>query len=106
MSPAEPSPRPSWIRCAVSRWCTTAGQAVSPPRVVLCRRTGWTGEPVNRELAKHAGLVWIDPAAPGDDLVAYTWAPHAIQFQEPDSPVCYEPGYESELTLAGLPPWR
>ena len=35
---------------------------------------GWTGEPVNREPAKHAGLAWIDPAAPPGDLVAYTWA--------------------------------
>ena len=72
---------------------------------------GWTGEPVNREPAKHAGLAWIDPAEPPGDLVAYTWAglrawrsgaPHAIHFQEPGSPVRYEPGYESELTLLGL----
>jgi 8-oxo-dGTP diphosphatase len=69
---------------------------------------GWAGEPVNRELAKHAALVWIDPTAPPDDLVAYTWAgisawragaPCAIHFQRPGSPVHYKPGHERDLTL-------
>ena len=36
--------------------------------------TGWNGEPVNREPAKHSGLAWIDLADPPEDLVAYTWA--------------------------------
>ncbi len=72
---------------------------------------GWRGEPVNREPAKHGGLAWIDPADPPGDLVAYTWAglhawrsgaPHAIHFQEPGSPVHYDPGYEGELTLLEL----
>lgn len=76
---------------------------------------GWTGEPVNREPAKHAELAWIDPADPPGDLVAYTWAglrawqsgaPHAIHFQEAGSPVRYAPGYESELTLLGRPARR
>ena len=69
---------------------------------------GWPGEPVNREPAKHTELVWIDPAAPPCDLVAYTWAglrawqagaPYAIHWQHPGSPVHYEPGHEHELTL-------
>ena len=74
--------------------------------------TGWNGEPVNREPAKHSGLAWIDLADPPEDLVAYTWAglrawqagaPHAIHFQEPGSPVHYEPGHEHELTLLERP---
>lgn len=73
---------------------------------------GWRGEPVNREPAKHGGLAWINPADPPGDLVAYTWAglhawqsgaPHAIHFQEPGSPVHYDPSYEGELTLLKLP---
>jgi 8-oxo-dGTP pyrophosphatase MutT (NUDIX family) len=73
---------------------------------------GWHGDPVNREPAKHSALAWIDLAAPPDDLVAYTWAglrawkagaPHAIHFQQPDSPVRYDPGYEHELTLLERP---
>jgi 8-oxo-dGTP diphosphatase len=69
---------------------------------------GWTGQPVNREPAKHAELVWIDPTAPPDDLVAYTWAgirawqataPYAIHFQRSGSPVHYKAGYERDLTL-------
>lgn len=56
---------------------------------------GWSGEPVNREPAKHSELVWIDPSAPPPDLVAYTWAglrayaaaaPYAIHFQSARSP--------------------
>ena len=75
-------------------------------------RPGWRGDPVNREPAKHAGLAWVDPSAPPGDLVAYTWAglrawqsgaPHAIHFQEPGSPVHYDPGHEGELTLLELP---
>ncbi len=74
---------------------------------------GWTGEPVNREPAKHAELAWIDPADPPDDLVAYTWAglrawmagaPHAVHWQDPGSPVHYEPGREHELTLLARVP--
>ncbi len=75
---------------------------------------GWAGEPVNREPAKHSALVWIDPAAPPDDIVAYTWAglrayqagmPFAIHFQRNGSPVRYKPGYSGELTLL-TPPAR
>ena len=78
------------------------------------RSPGWDGEPVNQEPAKHSELVWIDPADSPEDLVAYTWAglrawqagaPHAIHFQEPDSPVRYEPGHEHELILLGRPPF-
>jgi hypothetical protein len=74
---------------------------------------GWDGDPVNQEPAKHSELAWIDPADPPEDLVAYTWAglrawqagaPYAIHFQEPGSPVRYEPGHEDELTLLGRPP--
>ncbi len=70
--------------------------------------SGWDGEPVNREPAKHAELVWINPATPPYNLVAYTWAglrawqaqtPHAIHFQRPDSPIHYDPRHEDELTL-------
>jgi 8-oxo-dGTP pyrophosphatase MutT (NUDIX family) len=69
---------------------------------------GWAGKPVNREPDRHAGLVWIDPSVPPGDLVAYTWAglrawragaSHALHWQEPGSPVHYEPGREHELTL-------
>jgi 8-oxo-dGTP pyrophosphatase MutT (NUDIX family) len=69
---------------------------------------GWAGEPVNREPAKHSGLAWVDPAAPPADLVAYTWAglaawragaPWAIHWQQPGSPVHYDPARETELTL-------
>jgi len=69
---------------------------------------GWAGEPANREPARHAGLAWADPAAPPADLVAYTWAglaawragaPWAIHWQEPGSPVHYDPGRETELSL-------
>jgi len=70
---------------------------------------GWTGEPVNREPAKHSGLVWVDPAAPPHDLVAYTWAgirawragaPYAIHLQGAGSPVNYEPDHERTRTYA------
>jgi 8-oxo-dGTP pyrophosphatase MutT (NUDIX family) len=70
--------------------------------------SGWAGEPVNREPAKHAELVWVDPAAPSADLVAYTWAgltawragaPWAVHWQQPESPVHYDPAREAELTL-------
>ena len=69
---------------------------------------GWTGEPSNREPAKHSELLWIEPAAPPTDLVAYTWAglaawhagaPWAIHWQGHGSPVHYAPGREKELTL-------
>jgi hypothetical protein len=75
---------------------------------------GWDGEPVNQEPAKHSELAWIDPTDPPENLVAYTWAglrawqagaPHAIHFQEPGSPVRYEPGHEQELILLGRPPF-
>jgi 8-oxo-dGTP pyrophosphatase MutT (NUDIX family) len=74
---------------------------------------GWDGDPVNQEPAKHSELAWIDPADPPEDLVAYTWAglrawqagaPYAIHFQEPGSPVRYEPGHEDDLSLLGRPP--
>jgi hypothetical protein len=72
------------------------------------------GDPVNREPPKHAELAWIDPGAPASDMVAYTWAgltawrsgaQFAVHWQEPGSPVHYDPGYEHELTLlpAGPP---
>ena len=57
---------------------------------------GWRVSRSTGKPAKHAGLVWIDPAEPSGDLVAYTWAglrawrsgaPYAIRFQEPGSPV-------------------
>lgn len=75
---------------------------------------GWAGDPVNREPSKHAELAWIDPGAPPRDMVAYTWAgltawrsgaQFAVHWQEPGSPVHYDPGYEHELTLlpAGPP---
>jgi 8-oxo-dGTP pyrophosphatase MutT (NUDIX family) len=69
---------------------------------------GWAGEPVNHEPAKHSEFVWADPAAPPADLVAYTWAglaawragaPWAIHWQQPGSPVHYDPAREAELTL-------
>jgi 8-oxo-dGTP pyrophosphatase MutT (NUDIX family) len=69
---------------------------------------GWAGKPTNREPVKHSELVWVDPAAPPADLVAYTWAgltawragaPWAIHWQQPGSPVHYEAGREAELTL-------
>jgi len=45
------------------------------------------------------------------DKSATTWdirplqarAPYAIHFQQPGSPVRYEPGHEDELTLLGQP---
>jgi len=55
---------------------------------------GWAGEPVNREPARHAELVCIDPGAPPEDLVAYTragrrtWqsgAAFAVHWQRPGS---------------------
>jgi 8-oxo-dGTP pyrophosphatase MutT (NUDIX family) len=73
---------------------------------------GWRDDPVNREPTKHAGLVWVHPADPPGDMVAYTWAGlragqsgafHAIHFQTPGSPVHYDPSYESELTLLKMP---
>jgi 8-oxo-dGTP pyrophosphatase MutT (NUDIX family) len=99
--------RPDQVRCVtVVHHRGPGGQA----RIgwFFAAELGWTGEPVNLEPAKHAGLAWIDPAEPPGDLVAYTWAglcawqagaPHAIHFQEPGSPVRYEPGYEGELSL-------
>jgi 8-oxo-dGTP pyrophosphatase MutT (NUDIX family) len=69
---------------------------------------GWAGDPVNREPAKHAELIWVDPGVPLRDMVAYTWAGlrawqsgarFAVHWQEPGSPVHYDPGYEYELTL-------
>jgi hypothetical protein len=69
---------------------------------------GWPGEPVNLEPAKHSALVWVDPAIPGADLVAYTWAglrtyqegaSFAIHFQRDDSPVHYHPQRADELRL-------
>ena len=102
--------QPDQVRCAtVVHHRGPSGQA----RIgwFFAAEPGWTGEPGNQEPAKHAGLVWIDPAAPPGDLVAYTWAglrawqsgaSHAIHFQEPGSPVRYEPSYENELTLLGL----
>jgi 8-oxo-dGTP pyrophosphatase MutT (NUDIX family) len=69
---------------------------------------GWSGEPVNREPAKHTELAWIDPATPPRDVVAYSWAglrawqagaTYAIHWQHPGSPVHYDPCHEDELTL-------
>ena len=74
---------------------------------------GWAGDPVNREPSKHAELVWIDPGAPPPDMVAYTWAgltawrsgaQFAVHWQDPGSPVHYDPGYEHELTLLPADP--
>jgi 8-oxo-dGTP diphosphatase len=62
---------------------------------------GWAGEPVNREPAKHSELVWVDPAAPAGDLVAYTWAglaawragaPWAIHLAAARQPGALRPG--------------
>ena len=106
--------RPDQVRCVtVVHHRGPCGQA----RIgwFFAAEPGWRGEPVNREPAKHAGLAWIDPAEPPGDLVAYTWAglrawrsgaPYAIHFQEPGSPVRYEPDHESGLTLLGLPAHR
>jgi 8-oxo-dGTP pyrophosphatase MutT (NUDIX family) len=106
--------RPDEVRCVtVVHHRGPGGQA----RIgwFFAAEPGWAGEPVNREPAKHAGLTWIDPAEPPEDLVAYTWAglrawqasaPFAIHFQEPDSPVRYAPARESELTLLGAPSHR
>ena len=103
--------QPDQVRCVtVVHHSGPGGQ----PRIgwFFAAQTGWEGEPVNREPDKHAGLAWIDPAAPHGDLVAYTWAglrawqsgaPHAIHFQEPGSPVHYDPGHECDLTLLQLP---
>jgi 8-oxo-dGTP pyrophosphatase MutT (NUDIX family) len=103
--------RPDQVRCAaVVHHQGPAGQA----RIgwFFTAQPGWTGDPVNREPAKHAALVWIDPTALPDDLVAYTWAglrayqagaPFAIHFQRDGSPVRYKPGYEGELTLLARP---
>jgi 8-oxo-dGTP pyrophosphatase MutT (NUDIX family) len=69
---------------------------------------GWAGNPVNREPAKHAELLWVDLGALPGDIVAYSWAglrawqsgaQFAVHWQEPRSPVRYDPGYEYELTL-------
>ena len=69
---------------------------------------GWAGEPANREPTKHSELVWVDPAAPTADLVAYTWAdlaawragePWAVHWQQPGSPVHYDRARAAELTL-------
>jgi hypothetical protein len=74
---------------------------------------GWAGDPVNREPAKHAELIWVAPGAPPQDMVAYTWAgsrawrsgaQFAVHWQELGSPVHYDPGYEHELTLLPLGP--
>lgn len=60
----------------------------------------------NAEPHKHTELLWIDPAAPPDDLVAYTRAgldsiragrAHAVHIQRPDDPVRYEPALPSRL---------
>jgi 8-oxo-dGTP pyrophosphatase MutT (NUDIX family) len=103
---------PGQVRCAaVVHHRGPGGQA----RIgwFFAAEPGWAGDPVNREPAKHAELVWIDPAAPPDDLVAYTWAglrawqagaPYAIHFQHAGSPLNYEPGHEGELTLLRRPP--
>lgn len=84
------------VRCAaVVHHRSPGGQA----------RIGWffAAEP-----GRHAGLARADPAAPPADLVAYTWAglaawragaPWAIHWQEPGSPVHYDPGRETELSL-------
>lgn len=105
---------PDQVRCAtVVHHRGPGGQ----PRIgwFFAAGPGWRGEPANREPAKHDGLAWVDPAAPPCDLVAYTWAglrawrsgaPHAIYFQEPGSPVHYDPAHEHELTLLGLPARR
>jgi 8-oxo-dGTP diphosphatase len=99
--------RPDQVRCVtVVHHRAPGGQA----RIgwFFAAEPGWTGEPVNREPAKHAGLTWIDPADPPYDLVAYTWAglcawqsrvPHATHFQAAGSPVRYDPRYKCELTL-------
>lgn len=99
--------RPGQVRCAAVIHHRGPGGQV---RIgwFFAAEPGWAGEPVNREPAKHTELVWVDPAAPPDDLVAYTWAgirawmsaaPYAIHFQGAGSPVNYEPDQEHELTL-------
>ena len=74
-------------------------------------RPGWTGEPVNREPGKHSALLWVDPAVPSADLVAYTWAglrayregvSFAIHFQGDGSPVHYHPQFADELRRLAL----
>jgi 8-oxo-dGTP diphosphatase len=65
--------RPDEVRCATVVHHRGPGGQV---RIgwFFAAEPGWTGEPVNQEPSKHAGMVWIDPAAPPGDLVAYTWA--------------------------------
>jgi 8-oxo-dGTP diphosphatase len=99
--------RPDQVRCAVVVHHRSP-QGQSRIGWFFAAKPGWAGEPANREPAKHTELVWIDPAAPPDDLVAYTWAglrawqasaPYAIHFQSPRSPLNYHPALEDELTL-------
>ena len=99
--------KPGQLRCAVViHHRSPSGQA----RLgwFFTAERGWAGDPVNREPSKHAELAWIDPGAPPPDMVAYTWAgltawrsgaQFAVHWQDPGSPVHYDPGYEHELTL-------
>ena len=101
--------RPDQVQCvAVVHHRRPGGQA----RMgwFFAARPGWFGEPVNREPRKHSALVWVDPADPPMDLVAYTWAglrayregaPFAIHFQDEGSPVHYDPQSAGELRLLG-----
>jgi 8-oxo-dGTP pyrophosphatase MutT (NUDIX family) len=99
--------RPDQVKCAaVIHHRAPSGQT----RIgwFFAARPGWAGEPVNREPAKHSALLWVDPAVPPADLVAYTWAglqacqegaSFAIHFQRADSPIHYDPQYANELRL-------
>jgi 8-oxo-dGTP diphosphatase len=97
--------RPEQIRCVtVVHHRSPSGQ--SRMGWFFAAVPGWAGEPVNREPAKHSALLWVDPAAPPADLVAYTWAglrayqegaSFAIHFQRDDSPVHYHRQHADEL---------
>ena len=99
--------QPSQMQCAVViHHRSPSGQARLGWFFTAC--PGWVGDPVNREPSKHTGLVWVDPDALPGDMVAYTWAglrawrsgaQFAVHWQEPGSPVHYDPRHEHELTL-------
>jgi 8-oxo-dGTP pyrophosphatase MutT (NUDIX family) len=103
---------PGQLRCAVViHHRSPSGQA----RLgwFFTAERGWAGDPVNREPSKHAELAWIDPGALPPDMVAYTWAgltawrsgaQFAVHWQDPGSPVHYDPGYEHELTFLPADP--
>ena len=57
------APRPDQVRCAAVVHHQSPG---CQDRIgwFFAAEAGWTGEPVDREPAKHIVLVWIDPTAP------------------------------------------